>query len=149
MFRVFIMLLVFLMMPQLSRANPIETITCEMGGEFGRLVTLKLKRNTSFGKLTIYRQHENAEYLRDLSTFKGGSYKLDLSPRGGIKGLKIEYKENGQDVFTAREEPVNCDNTVEKRINTVTTDVITKPTINQETDQSLNTEQVDELDVDF
>lgn len=88
----FLLFLLLLFLPFSLRAEePVLETSCETGGEFGNVITLKFSKEFRFGKLIIKRTAENSDYSRDLSEFKGGNYRLDLNPRGGITGYSIEY----------------------------------------------------------
>ena len=78
----------------LANESPVVSTLCESGGEFGTHVQVKLKTGFEYKKLIIHRLPEGADYQRDLSSFRGGRYNLDLNKRQGIQGFSIEFKKS-------------------------------------------------------
>ncbi len=100
-----------------AQANPVESAQCTAGGEYGNNVNIKLDRSFDYGNLTIKRQKAN--YVRDLSTFNGGNYRLDLASQGGITGFTVSYKQKDATEFQIHDGQLDCTvatNTVEETV---------------------------------
>ena len=101
-------LVAFFLITAQVNASPVVSAVCEGGGVYGHVVAIKLSPAYKYGKLTIKRANAGADYVRDLSTFTGGTYKLDLAPKGGITGFTLEYSEKDASTFTTEEGTLTC-----------------------------------------
>jgi len=104
----FLLLFVFVSPNSLHAEAAVLEVTCEAGGEFGNIVMLKISRDYKFGKLTVKRSAANSDYVRDLTEFKGGNYRLDLNPRGGITGYSLEYGAIDSDQLQTSSASITC-----------------------------------------
>ena len=114
-----ILTLFFLLFTSTAYANPVESAQCTAGGEYGNNVNIKLNRDFDYSNLTIKRQNENANYVRDLSTFTGGNYRLDLASQGGITGFTVSYRQKDATEFQTYDGQLDCTvaaNTVEETV---------------------------------
>ena len=76
---------------ELFSADPVLETSCQPGGEFGNIVTIKLSKDFRYGKLTVKRTLPGSDLTKDISTFVGGDYRLDLATKAGINGYTVEY----------------------------------------------------------
>lgn len=106
---VFIFVL-FLGFPILATANdnPILNQSCASGGEYGFDFQLNLSRDFNYSKLEVLRKNPGSNYVRDLSSFQGGNYRLDLAAHGGIEGYRITYLDAATNAPVTVETPIEC-----------------------------------------
>lgn len=91
-----------------AMANPIKTVTCEPGGEYGNNLNIMFEPKLELVRLTIFRKNPGSNYERDLTTHKGGNYRLDLSSHGGIQGYKVVYKSPETGTNTVSKGDLDC-----------------------------------------
>ncbi|MBI4412639.1 MAG: hypothetical protein HY541_09175 [Deltaproteobacteria bacterium] len=111
-------LILLLFSPVLKGAEPVLETRCETGGEFGNIVTLNLSKDFRYGKLTIKRTLTGSDLTRDVGTFVGGDYRLDIAAKGGITGYSLEY---------AAKDPAAAFATTEGTLTCVSSPVSTTP----------------------
>lgn len=88
--------------------NVVESVACTPGGEFGNMIHLKLSKQYKYGQLTIKRSATGSDYTRNLTSFQGGNYNIDLASKGGISGLSLEYGFKSAAELQALEKAINC-----------------------------------------
>jgi hypothetical protein len=89
-------------------ANPVEKAQCTPGGEYGNDVRITMDHKFEYGQLVIKRQNEGKDYTRNIETFKGGTYRLDLGSQGGITGYSVTYKNSGDEGYLTAEGTMTC-----------------------------------------
>lgn len=104
----FISLFIYFFTLPLYAEEAVLEATCVKGGEFGNQVVIKLSRNYRYGKLIIKRTNANADHSRDLTSFQGGNYRLDLSSHGGITGYVLEYSPKDGTTMTTTSGTLTC-----------------------------------------
>lgn len=106
--RIFIITIAALLLNPLtaSAGQPVLKSICEAGGEYGNIIRITLSRDYVYGKLLIQRTAPNSIYTRDLADFKGGTYWVDISSRGGIKGYILEYASKTEEATLQKAEGV-------------------------------------------
>lgn len=124
--KLFIVLAFLVCLPIFSFANPVEKTECSAGEEFAKHLLIYFKRGYFYGDLIIHRKAENSDYKRNLSTFKGGRYRLNLAERGGITGLTIQFKKDEMSEFESVMEPLNCNTDTVARVEQVENIPLTK-----------------------
>jgi hypothetical protein len=94
----------------LYASDPVTNVSCTSGGEFGNVITLNFDRAFAYKTLTIKRSNPNSDYQKNLSVFNGGTYRLDLASRGGVKGFSVEYcaKDDSCETPQTAEGELNC-----------------------------------------
>ncbi|EKD51675.1 MAG: hypothetical protein ACD_62C00207G0002 [uncultured bacterium] len=106
--KMFFLVFVLFIMSFPVMAGPVESASCTQGGEFGNLIVITFLKDIELGKLVIKRQKEDANYVRDLTNFKGGEYRLDIAPQGGVTGYTIEYKDSTSSDYQSHSDSLNC-----------------------------------------
>lgn len=96
------------LMSSVAFADPVELIQCEPGGEFGNLLNIKLSRDYEYGQMVIKRKKAATDFIRDLTKFKGGNYRLDLAAKGSFEGLTLQYRKKGETEFLVVQASIDC-----------------------------------------
>lgn len=89
-------------------ANPVELAQCTPGGEYGNDIRITMDHKFEYGQLVIKRQNEGKDYTRNIETFKGGTYRLDLGSQGGVTGYSVTYKMPEDEGYRTAEGNLDC-----------------------------------------
>ncbi|MBX7149067.1 hypothetical protein K1X76_08265 [bacterium] len=92
--------------------GPVEKVACDPAkDDSGYHLEFKLSKDYEYGSLTIKRTGDGkkeANYMKDLSAFKGGMYVLDVAAKGNVSGYALENKENGSSFLKRTEATITC-----------------------------------------